>query len=332
MMWLKSSGHNIATLLVAGLLVGYALSFNNATGWALATITLGLVLLSLLSLLPRLSRIPVQVQLSPTPQGDLLTFQLAKNWRTENVTLQRQQPNGQLHFNPDRQRFETPIGLPRGIYTTVDVILTKTDPLHLFIKRRRRTLPTLLIVPPQPNDPLAQALFLQLRPWLKPDQAMSSTSPGMVTRDFRPYQPGDPSNQIDWKLSAKQQQPMLRVLDSDDPSAWCWLFFTTTTSQLENHLAAFYSFCQLTSDLPAQVYLIGTTQQLVTGQASDAFASYQPYAGQTVPITMIQRQQVILFGDDGPLSQALLAELRQHNSFVKAIQWPKGGANHANTL
>lgn len=329
MNWLKSAFHNSGLIIVTVIICGYAVSFNNATGWAIAWMVLGLDLLSMLSLLPRLSRVTVYAKLIPTTTGQLLACTLPKSWRTANVTLTLTDPAIPVTFNPATDRFEATAPLSRGIYTDLIVTLTKTDPLHLLMKKRRQSLKTMLIVPPRPQPASAQALFNQLQPILRTTQAGTNDQPGFETQDFRAYQPGDPSNQIDWKLSARQQQPMLRVLNSDEPQTWCWVFLATTDDQLEDRLAAFYSFVQLVSALPAQVLLIGQTQQLIAPTATEAFASYQPYRETDVPTTTIRQHRVVVFGDDSPLTTALVTTLQPHNALVTTVQWPKGGVTDA---
>jgi len=326
---LKIYLHNSVTGLIVLAVWAYAISFNNATGWALAMSVTGIVILSLLMLLTQPRHLPVQANLvtKADQQRLQLTCRLTA-WQTT-VTPYLRTPALPLYAT-GRGVWETQANLSRGIYSQVIIDWRLTDPLHLFVKRRTQQLTTTLIVPPALATTAANQLFDQLTPLLHTANPVSSTTLGFEAQDFRPYQPGDPSNQIDWKLSAKQPTPMLRVLANDEPVPWGWVFFATTTTDLEAHLAAFYTFVQLVSELPADILLIGTTQQMGSRLVPDAFASYQPYVATTSPTTTLQQHRVVLFGDDSPLTAQLLAQLKQQNVQATTINWSdQRGPAHA---
>ncbi|MFD1421337.1 DUF58 domain-containing protein [Lactiplantibacillus songbeiensis] len=327
---LKSIGHNLIFVTVIALFWGYALSFNNATGWAAAASVTGIGLLSALTLLVPLHRLVVHATLTKQPNQQFLQLTLpAKPW-INLVTPSLQNPKLALQPTGQPQQWQTTTPLPRGVYDQVTINLQLNDPLHLLVKRRRQTIKTALIVPPVLASAAATTIFEQLAPLIHAAPTNSSEASGFETQDFRPYHPGDPSNQIDWKLSAKQQTPMLRVLTHDEPVPWGWVFFTTTDIDLEARLAAFYTFVQLVGDLPADILLLGTTQQFSASVLPDAFASYQPADTTTVPATALRQHRVVLFGDNSAQAQALFDQLQAQNLQVTMFDWTaKGGDPNA---
>ena len=327
---LKSIGHNLIFVAVIALFWGYALSFNNATGWAVAASITGIGLLSALTLLIPLHRLTVHATLVKQQDRQFLQLTLpAKPWLTW-VTLSLQNPELTLQPTGQPQQWQTTTPLPRGVYDQVTLNLRFNDPLHLLVKRRRQTLKTALIVPPVLASAAAATIFEQLAPLIHATPTNNSDASGFETQDFRPYHPGDPSNQIDWKLSAKQQTPMLRVLANDEPAPWGWVFFATSDTDLEAHLAAFYTFVQLVSDLPANILLLGATQQLSANVLPDAFASYQPANTTAVPATALRQHRIVLFADHSAQARALFDQLQAQNLQVTRFDWAaKGGGPDA---
>lgn len=322
----KSALQNFGLILVVLILWAYAISFNNATGWAMATIMTGIALLSFASLWPRLRQVNVQTALTVRDHQQYLTLKLpAKNPGVTVIKPKLIHPKRKLVVGSQPQTWQTTTPLPRGIYDQLQVQLLMQDPLHLIVKRAIKTLPAALVVPPILNQALGQQLYTQVQPLLQQPTTSTNDQPGFETRDFRPYQPGDPRNQIDWKLSARQGTPILRVLADDEPLPWCWIFMATSTADLETHLAGFYTFIQLAQAIPAQIILVGANQQTVTALAPDAFASYQPYRDHQVPTVNVQQHRVVLFGDHTLLAQDLLNQLALQNPLATAITWPGGG-------
>lgn len=326
---LKNLGHNLLSLLLLILSWGYALSFNNATGWALATIMTGLSLLSGLTMLGSYRMPNVTVRLTEMPTAKLMITLKPNHWPLRQQLRLHQL---QLALIPTHRphQWQTTTTLPRGVYDHLQLTWHYHDPLQLFGHRSTQTITTALSVPPQLQPEAAQAAFLQIASLIHADQPNQLAQNGFETQDFRPYHPGDPSNQIDWKLTAKTQTPMLRVLAQDDPVPWCWLFFATSEQALESHLATFYTFVQLVSELPAQTWLLGTESQRFASLQPEAFARYQPYTATTVPVLSQSPQRIVLFSDGSPLAQKLQQQLAQQQQLVATIDWTLiGGESNA---
>ncbi|MFC6182369.1 DUF58 domain-containing protein [Lactiplantibacillus daowaiensis] len=324
---LKTLAHNLGVALLLVLGWGYAISFNNATGWALAASLTGIAIVSGLALLGAWRRVTIVASLTTTTPPRLVLTLAPKRWPLL-CQPALSQPHLTLQPTGHPRQWQTQLPLPRGVYDQLTVTVRLTDPLHLFVHRQTQTLTTALIVPPVLQPVAAQAVFQQVAPLIHATQPVSAESSGFETQDFRPYQPGDPSNQIDWKLTAKAQTPMLRLLANDEPVPWCWVFCVTTHQDLEYRLATFYTFVQLVGELPAQTLLIGTEQQLSANLMPDAFARYQPYSASQLPTVNVTQRRVLLFGDDSPLTAQLHQQLARQNLQATTIQWPSAGGEH----
>lgn len=229
------------------LLAGYVIVFNNRAGWVLLTFYLLLIFADLLSLLCSLKK--VQVTAPPqivSHQGDQVPLTLgissSKKVFFPLLEISLAADDGAVYqassYRGQRVVCRFDLGpRKRGVYSALSVQLQQFDWFNLFTRQQKRQLPTeWLVLPAEKHQAadFAKEIQQQLR-------RQAYGEPQYTIKGYRAYQSGDPLKWIDWKISARQQAPILRQWEHLEEVQTVLLFWGEADAQFEAALSFFYS-------------------------------------------------------------------------------------------
>ncbi|WP_289943020.1 DUF58 domain-containing protein [Tetragenococcus halophilus] len=129
-------------------------------------------------------------------------------------------------------------------------------------------------------------------------------------KKFRPYQPGDRLSQIDWKLSSKQQELVLREYEQEQPIETIFLFYGKNSASFEAMLSLFYSFWQEFQKDKARFVLLGEQGASSTNLTQEDFSTIQPL-NEEVELPDFGKKQIIHF----------IPEMNQQAEVFSASRW-----------
>lgn len=260
---LKQGGKFFLVLLGFALLTAYAVIFNNTSGWLLWLFYVGFILLNLVTLVFPLRQLQLTVPETFWTQAGT-TFLLpvtvkSRGWfwvPAFSVSLPQhaQQPIFRSFYHGQRLTLNFPIeGLQRGIYPDLSVLVTAGDWFGLFQKSRKYVLPSELVVLPAVDESMAQFV-----PRLRKEQQMTLFGERTAEiRNHREYHRGDSLKQIDWKLTARSRQLMIREYQEKQESPVVFIFWGEAGPFFETQLRAYFNVQQQLAGLLAiQQYLV----------------------------------------------------------------------------
>ena len=232
----------------------YAIIFNNPTGWLLFFFLLFLLLLDIFTLLPSLKKIKVQsiektiyrVDQSSNIQVELFRYRptllpiptlmifLSENSATNNHYLglySGQRKDLTFEWRPSQ----------RGIFQELSFVLVSTDLFRLFSKQYVVKATGPFVVMPTLQIDVAEQLYHQLV-----SSMVNFTTPfGNQTfsiRSFRNYQVGDPFNLVDWKLSGKRNELIVKEYEHEAETETYFVFYGLAHEKFEELVSIYYSF------------------------------------------------------------------------------------------
>lgn len=130
-------------------------------------------------------------------------------------------------------------------------------------------------------------------------------------KNYRTYQPGDPLKQIDWKVSAKKRELLLKQYDRQTTLAIRLVFYGQASPYFEEMLSLFYSlYKQLGDQVDYQLIGANLNRQ---GDWAEKFALIQPLQ-EEISLPDWPNQQVFLFVPE--IDQSLEQKKRQQLTFV----------------
>ena len=221
----------------------------------------------------------------------------------EAVGLMERQGVQQFRLRPARP-------LPRGRYQEMSLLLEVSDWLGFFTINYRYQLAFELQVLPAYLPAEAQQFKGMLQ---AQQQALSSLAqPSFEVKSLRTYREGDPFEQIDWKLSAKGEELIVREVEQEREQQLVFLYLGLEGQQSEKLLALMYTLQETyLAQLPqSEVFLMTTKGELlrpekenfatvILGSESEQLLATllaQPYYQQTIYLFLPRLQAELLTG------------------------------------
>ncbi|GMA09481.1 hypothetical protein GCM10025886_26340 [Tetragenococcus halophilus subsp. flandriensis] len=113
-------------------------------------------------------------------------------------------------------------------------------------------------------------------------------------KKFRPYQAGDRLSQIDWKISSKQQELVLREYEQEEPREIIFLFYGSSSPYFELMLSLFYSVWKELPIKEVQFVLLGEQVRNQRAITEEDFSSIQPLE-QEISLPDFGKRPMIVF-------------------------------------
>lgn len=304
--WVRNSLITLGLLAVAL----FGVVFNTTASWLVTELVLATLLLGWLSLLWPLRRL--KLKLAPAqgrpaaddPTGPTLTIGGAGFFPV--LMVRPRVTSDAAFYHGQGLTWTVTTALPRGVYRHLPVTGVAKDWLGWLQKQAPLRLAEPLVVGPRRERGASQALAQPL------SQVLAQTLPSGDTksfdlREFRDYQPGDPVNTIDWKLSARRDGLIVR---EDEPEAlpqWQGVLVGQTDPQFERLLGLFTTLSQAGGLWFApQLLTVGGLVPLPTGAQ---LAAWRPAA--SVPLapltTLSTKVGLVLFTSTAISFQSLQA-------------------------
>lgn len=232
----------------------YTIIFNTPTGWLLFFFLIVLLLLDLLTLLPSLKKIRVQLTERTTfevnqlneihldifrYQPALLRIPLLRIFLKENSSVNEQYLA--LYSGKKRALVFSLKPTQRGLFNELPVVLVSSDALGVFSKQHTLALAGPFLILPKLQLDLAEALYQQL----VTSQSDFFTPYGNKTfsiRNFRKYQVGDSFSLVDWKQSGKRNELIVKEYEHETQADSHFIFYGVAHKNFEELLSIYYSF------------------------------------------------------------------------------------------
>lgn len=260
------------------LISAYAIIFTNNTGWTLWMLATLFLLSEIISLTASLKRVVLeseQTVLTSVGQPKLVEFSLKKKKRYllgfSKLKLNSQIPDlsVELLFYDGRKKRVSGEWLPsqRGHVKESQVTAISGDLFDWLQKSRKMKIVTDYFALPEKHKQSSQLARLL-------ERAMRQTTFGehsFSISNYRPYRPGDAIKQIDWKLSSRQQETILREYQLYQDAEIALLFYGKKSNYFEEMLSLFYGMQEYLHRKKIPVILLGE-------QVSATAPSYKDYA------------------------------------------------------
>lgn len=296
---LKNGFILLSFLVVTLVFLALAISFNQLTLWLIAYFSLGCLLADLLLWLTPLRRIRF------TPVKETLRAE-----ESSNVPISFQPRGWFWHLQMGQKSLFLPqagtlkLKLPpqkRGLQKQIRLPLIATDLSGLLVRRSIRQIESELVILPK----VARSEARELARLIQKQQVALNTGLPIETGDHRPYQMGDPMKRINWKLSAKSDELLLREQIAE-PEFPILLILWTDSEELISYC---YSLLPFLQHIPVELW--STHGIMKPPFAPKQWALYQKSAR---ALSRPQQKLVICFHED-PTDPALAA-LRRSNQLL----------------
>lgn len=236
--WVRNSLITLGLLAVAL----FGVVFNTAASWLVTELVLAALILGWLSLVWPLRHF--KLKLAPEqerPAGDDHTgptLTVSGSGFFPMLTVRPQALGNPVFYRGQGVTWTVQKPLPRGVYHHLPVIGVAKDWLGWLQKQAPLQLAEPLVVGPRRERGASHALAQPL------SQVLAQTLPSGDTksfdlREFRDYQPGDPVNAIDWKLSARRDGLIVREDEPETLPQWQGVLVGQTDPQFERLLGLF---------------------------------------------------------------------------------------------
>lgn len=302
MKYLQQTWRTLAFLCIYVLFASYTFAFPSETGWTLLIFVTLVALVELFSFIGRLQNlefsapydlsvhvdtpVSVEVMMNKRPKRILWITgcKVSSPYFLEEFTYvfyHGQKKSLQMTWQP----------YTRGIVQKQMMHITASDLFGWFKKESTHTFTVDWQVLPAIH-PLGKVagLFFQKQLTLN---RQNFGEPSFKINKFRPYQPGDRLSQIDWKISSKQQELVLREYEQEQPSESVFLFYGSASPYFEATLSLFYSLWKELQGEGADFVLLGEQGMSQTYLTKDDFSFIQPL-NQEVELPDFGQKQVIL--------------------------------------
>lgn len=340
--YLRISGKLLIALLFYLFILAYAFLFNNTTGWFLFWLATFFYLGLSLRLLASLRRIHVscpevftihsgehtKLPMTFTGRG-LQQFYPALMITLHHPTRQIQRDisfwhRGKLgiHFAP----------FPRGTYQDFSLTLASCDLLGIALKEQTRPFPLQLTVLPYDLAPQAKALF-QFLYLKKPQPFLGDAQKSYDLKNFRRYEYRDGLRQIDWKVSARLGEVVVRELENEPLQEMALVFYGADVLHIEENFGLFYSFTNLLEeqrrllgslkDTTVTYHLLGKENYQVSRVSNELWTQFTPSDQLIVPA--IKKTTLLLFVPDVTLiteNPQLQKLVKDNDSYLLTLKKP----------
>ncbi len=278
----------------------YAMAFTNASGWALLVAMTLFLIMSLIGRLGPLKKVTIK-NLDDFPlhvgQTAPVTFVMQKKvsypvffWQLQMFDDKQNTIAAWAFYYGQKQSFKQ-IWTPdkRGLEHPFEFTLLTGDPFGWLIKRQRLVMTAeRLVLPAIHPQAAAFRRFIQ-----KEQKQQFFGTPSYDIKNYRPYRLGDPLKQMDWKLSSRLQQLILREYQTYQEVATLLAFYGQDSPYFEEMLSFFYSLQKGWHQTGIEVLLIGKTGRIFQPTDLD-FAKIEPFT-QTPALPAFSQAQVWLF-------------------------------------
>lgn len=219
-----------------------------------------------------------------------------------------------------------PFVLSRGIYEHPKMVLISSDFFGIWQRRLSLKLPFSLIVPPQFKPDEADAIMHYL---LQAEHSpfQSSHLKSFDLKKIREYQPGDRVNLIDWKLSSKKQEIMVKEFEDDKTDDPVFIFYGSQEEEYEETLSVFYSLYRKYLEATSIDTLVFNGDMLIKNPVVDEFIRVQPITDDGAVLTALRQEItpfmhkiIITTQPDPALNKALTDEPEFHNTVVIILE------------
>lgn len=284
-----SISNNLFWLLIVCGIMLFAITFNIKVGWFLCYFFLFVLFCSLLSLRGRFNRYQIQIEpLIHLNQGaeETITLRLlAKDGRLKlppylrgTLELTNDQFDLTQKQSDDRQVLfltaKIEGDLERGVYQSAQASFVSNDLFNLLRKTHRFPLETTILIMPQMRVADShEVMSILSRQKLLPLGA--NFIKNQDVKALRDYREGDQLNQIDWKLSAKRDQLIVKEFESDPQEDLIFLFYGNDGQYYEEMLALFYTIESSNGSSLADYRMYNLTKKRFTDASVDLYTSSQ---------------------------------------------------------
>lgn len=305
-------------LLIYLLIVIYTLAFPSDTAWTLFIFATLFSLLELFSFIGSLKKLRIHAQtdlLVHINEPVSVQIQMEKSPKTilllANLSLSAPQYRGSfsyLFYHGQKKQLQvTWHPTARGPVKKQRLYMVASDLFGWFKKETKNEFAVDWYV-----LPLIHPLGQSAARFFKKDLLISRQNFGEPTFDikkFRPYQPGDRLAQIDWKISSKQQELVLREYEQEETTATIFLFYGSKSPYFEAMLSLFYTLWKDLQDENIQFVLIGEQIKNRMHLTQEDFSLIQPLTQDRV-LPVFGKKQIILFVPEAKLQPTITSKQR----------------------
>lgn len=283
----KSIVNNIfwLTLLIG---VGlHALTFNSVTSWILVFFLTSFFAFNLMTLIvpfSLLSNVETSLVLVRPSFDDSIAIKLTSKIKTLTlfpslvayVSLDNQvlKSNKNSIFQKDTItllfHFDK---LTRGWYEDCEVTLVCYDFFGLFRKSHTLTLSYPLVILPTSNVESATEVYSSLLDRIAHTYQKTNTR-SFDTKRIRPYSQGDNTKLIDWKLTSRSQEIMVRELEDDVIQTTYYILLGLNETHFEEIVSLFYTL--VLYYLNSENIVLVSDHQIIQLPTDGDFAKLQP--------------------------------------------------------
>lgn len=322
-----------------GLAVLYAGIFNNSLGWLLVDFFLLFLFLDLLSMMSSLRRLSLDA-----PKELFIEKYASKNFEAilrlngkhfrfyprlqikPNRWLTAE-PNEWFGFSKETKLTCRIKADQRGVYEHFFIRIEQPDFFGVLKKQRKLLFPTTFYVLPKSQNRYTRPLLN----WLISQNILGHqhTPKPFDLHSYRPYEEGMPLQMVDWKLSAKSQNLIVKEYQTQQEAKPFFLFAASEGKEFELLLELFYQVkAYLQADPAIDIGCLTEDAHLNTALTNQDFAVLQPAATLQWHLLypFIQRHYVIFLPQYQAREKEQLAELRQR-TLVTVIYGSRGQVN-----
>jgi len=231
----------------------YAFIFNNPSGWFLVYFMTTILILSFVSLTMPVKKIELNFKDDIFYQRGVeneLEIALLKRWSILGLGTRLEIfPNCYKDsFLTNRIRLVSTakketvclewLPMERGIYDDLSIRLITSDYFKLFSKMKTLKLETALYVLPKENKRMSEKIYTSIFELNQLETRQLTTE----VKKYRTYQEGDSWRFIDWKISAKNQEVIIKEFEVEKETVFHLIFLGSTGLHFEKMLSCYYTF------------------------------------------------------------------------------------------
>lgn len=304
----------------------YTLVFNTPSGWFLFYFVTLVLFLCLLAIIPHFKQLQLKnkkaVFYNKGVESNLELIFLRK-WSVPGLGVRIEIfPKSykdaftdiRVHFvsthNKESIVFEW-MPMKRGVYNDLSFTVITSDFFKLFSKITTLKLETPLYILPKEVPHKIEKLYLDIFKINRlPDHQRA-----LEVKKFRTYQDGDSWRLIDWKLSARNREPIIKEFELEKETKFQLIFLGEASPKFETMLSYYYTFQKrLRNQVDIEQILIGKEGSFSYSNSEEIFAWLSPY--QEIPqdltkLEVVKDKIVIIF---------LTLNQKQTPAFIKSLE------------
>ena len=275
----------------------YTFISNNSTGWSLWMFASTLLILVILSLTSPLTMLQVTQQAPiETEVNDTLKIPLEVSKKTNfpllflELAFKENTPkiNDIFYFYYGQKKLVTAEWKPeqRGYHSSINLMVFANDIFGIFTKKKKIEATTNLFVLPKRQE------LRMLAHFQRKIQRTSFGDNDFSIKNYRSYELGDDIKKIDWKLSSRQQEIILKEYHYHQEVDWVFVFYGQQDRYFEETLAFFFNLQEQLELSENQVVLLGeNTSDL---ELNKRIARIEPLKS-TQKIPVFRNHKILLF-------------------------------------